>query len=155
MNDLFIKERSSSTPTEQGRLNMVTFRIERQTYALPIDPIQQIIEMVTITPLPQVNHVMRGVIRYHGAAAPVVSVRRHLGYPDAPPRLHTPIILVHISGYLIGLIVDEVLAVVSRLPSQIVPPEQVVPEGLGETPALQGLIHTQDEIVLLLSLERQ
>jgi chemotaxis signal transduction protein len=97
---------------------------------------------------------MRGVIRYHGAAAPVVSVRRHLGYPDAPPRLHTPIILVHISGYLIGLIVDEVLAVVSRLPSQIVPPEQVVPEGLGETPALQGLIHTQEEIVLLLSLER-
>ncbi len=32
--------------------NLVTFRLDRQTYALPLELIVQIVEMVTITPIP-------------------------------------------------------------------------------------------------------
>ena len=65
--------------------NLVTFRLGQQTCALPIEPIVQIIPMVTITRIPQVNHTVKGpalsadvpsavegVINVRGATVPVV-----------------------------------------------------------------------------------
>lgn len=136
-----------------GYLNLVTFRLARQVYALPIEPIQSIIEMVTIHPMPQVTPIVEGVINFHGAAVPVVNMRRHLGLPEKPLQLHTPIILVHHTRQLVGLIVDEVLDVLTRSRRQVVHPRSVLPEGLGEAKLLCGLIQTQEGMVLVLDIE--
>jgi purine-binding chemotaxis protein CheW len=132
--------------------NVVTFRLERQLYALPIEPIQQIIEMVTVTPIPQVNHSVEGVINYHGAAVPVVNLRRHLGRPAANLRVNTHIILVQVGAQLVGLIVDEVLDVLNLTASQIISPSQILPASLGQATLLQGLVQTPAGTVLLLNL---
>ncbi len=132
---------------------LVAFRLEQQLYALPIEPIEQIIEMVTITPIPQVKHLIEGVINVRGAAVPVVNLRRHLGLLEAPLHLHTPIILVQASGRMVALIVDEVIDVLNLPAHRIARPADFLPEGLEGAPVLQGLAHTLDSMVLLLDPE--
>jgi len=130
--------------------NLMAFRLDQQTYALPIEPIVQIIEMVTITPIPQVSNTVEGVINVRGAPVPVVNLRRHLGLLEASLQLHTPIVLVQLGEQMVGLIVDEVLDVLSLPGDQIAHPADILPEGLGEAPILQGLAHIPDDTVLLL-----
>ena len=133
--------------------DLVAFRLHRQTYALPIDQIIQIIEMVTIIPIPQVSRSVEGVINVRGATVSVVNLRRHLGMLEIRPHLHTPILLVQTSKQMVGLVVDEVIDVLSLPVEQITRPTDILPEGLGEVPILQGLAHTDNGTMLLLDLE--
>ncbi len=135
-----------------GRQNLVTFRLDEQTYALPIEPIIQIFEMVTITPIPQLGSSLDGVINVHGAAVPVLNMRRHFGVPELSQQVDAHIILVQFDERKVGLLVDEVLAVLDLTSDQIIRAIDILPDELGDLPLLQGLVHTQDSTVLLLDL---
>jgi purine-binding chemotaxis protein CheW len=142
-----------NTTTEETlseQQNMVAFRLEKQTYALPIEPIVQIVEMVAITPIPQLSQVVEGVINVHGEAVAVVKLRRHLGLADAPLQLNTPILLTRIGGQTIGLIVDEVTDVFNLPTDQIVRLGEILPEELGNAPIFRGLTYVADNAVLML-----
>lgn len=134
----------------QNNTNLVIFRLNRIHYAIAIESIQQIIEMVTITPVLKTEAWMEGVINYHGASIPVVNLRRHFGMEVVPYRWHTPIILVNISDHSVGLIVDDVLDVAVISQEQIVGPHSILPPGVPETPLLKGIIQTEKNITLLL-----
>jgi purine-binding chemotaxis protein CheW len=136
-----------------GQHNLVTFRLEQQTYALPIEPIVKINEMVTVIPIPQINGSVEGVINYHGVAVPAINLRRHLGLPAASLGLDTHIIVAEIGERRVGLIVDEVLEVLELADDRIACPDDILPEGLGEAPLLRGLVHTEEGMVLLLDLD--
>jgi len=136
--------------TQGGGVDLVTFRLGQQKYALPIEPIRQIIEMITITPVPQVQEFIEGVINFHGMPVPVVNLRHQLSLPRMQLQLHTPIILVTIANRLIGLIVDEVLDVINLSTSQIVSPQSVMPVEVGDIPVVQGLIQLESETILYL-----
>lgn len=141
------------TNTEQAlseRQNVVAFRLDEQTYALPIEPIVQIIDMVTITSIPQLDAVVEGVINVHGEAVAVVKLRRHFGLSDAPLRLNTPILLTQIGGQTIGLIVDEVTDVLNLSADQVVQLADILPEELGDAPIFRGLTYVSDDAVLML-----
>jgi purine-binding chemotaxis protein CheW len=133
-----------------GLQNVVAFRLGRQTYALPIEPIVQIIDMVAITPIPQLDAVIEGVINVRGEAAAVVKLRRHFDLPDTPLSLNTPILLVQISGLTIGLIVDEVTDVLNLSTDQVVQLAEILPEELGNAPIFRGLTYVSDDAVLML-----
>lgn len=133
-----------------GLRNLLAFRLGRQTYALPIEPLVQIIPMLTITPVPQLGEMVEGMINLHGMAVPVVNMRRHLDLPAAPLQLHTPILLIRIGEPTVGLIVDKVVDVINLSAEKITPPSNILPEGATGTPLLQGLAHTPDGIMLLL-----
>jgi len=129
------------------------FELDGQIYALPIAPIVQIIEMVTIRPVPQNKGVAEGVINVQGAAVPVIDLRRHLGLPATFLHLHTPIVLVQVDQLTVGLVVDEVMNVIRLVDDQVVRPADILPEELGEVPLLRGLVHVPEGTVLLLDLK--
>lgn len=133
--------------------DLVVFRLARQAYALPTEPVVRIIEMVTITPIPQVSSVVEGVINVRGVAVPVINLRCHFGLPEVPWGLHTPIILVQIGEQMFGLIVDEVIDVLNLSADQIYRVADVLPEWMGQAPVLQGVAHVQNDTVLLLDVE--
>jgi len=111
---------SSATHTGVPRLSdkqhFVTFRLGQQTYGLPIECITQIVEMVTITPLPQMSDLLEGLITVKGRPVPVVSLRRCVGLPRIDWHLHTPLILVQMSERACALVVDAVLDVTAYPP---------------------------------------
>jgi purine-binding chemotaxis protein CheW len=130
--------------------NVVAFQLKKQTYALPIEPIVQIVEMVAITPIPQIDAVIEGVINVHGEAVAVVKLRRHFGLSDTPLQLNTPILLTRIGEQTIGLIVDEVTDVFNLPADQIVRLGEILPEELASAPIFRGLTYIADDAVLML-----
>jgi purine-binding chemotaxis protein CheW len=132
---------------------LMIFRLADQTYALPIESVIRIIEMVTITPIPQVGSAVEGVINVRGTAVPVINLRQHFGLPRVPLGLRSPIVLVRIREQMFGLIVDQVIDVISRWADQITRVADILPEELGEAPVLQGLVHIQDDAALLLDVD--
>jgi purine-binding chemotaxis protein CheW len=140
-------------PADSASHNLAVFRLDRLNYALPIEVVQQIIEMVTITPLLGVSSSVAGSINVRGAAVPVINLRRHLKLPEAKLLLHTPIILVQTGEWMVGLIVDEVTSVLAYQEDQLTNPLDKLPAGLGETTLLRGLLNTAQGPVILLNLK--
>lgn len=144
---------TESPLTTQTKTDLVIFLLHKIHYAIAIQPIQQIIEMVTITPILKTEAWMEGVINYHGTSIPVINLRRHFHQPIAPYGWHTPIILVHIAGRQVGLIVDDVLDVVAIAQEDIIHPHRILPPDIPEAQLLQGLVQAPDHVTLLLDLE--
>jgi len=113
----------------------------------------QIISMIAITPIPQVSDVVEGIINVHGKIVPVVNLGHHLGLQKTPLQLYTPILLVKIGEGTVGLIVDKVTDVLSFSGEQITRPADILPEGLGQAPVLQGLTYNEKNMVSLLDLD--
>jgi purine-binding chemotaxis protein CheW len=133
-----------------GQQDIVAFKLGRQTYALPIHPVIQIIEMVAITPIPQIDTALEGVINVHGEAVAVVKLRRHLGLPDTPLQLNTPVVLVEVGERTVGLIVDEVVDVLNLPDDQIIYLHDILPDTVGDAPALQGMTYIAENTLLML-----
>jgi purine-binding chemotaxis protein CheW len=149
-----LRPTSKSTVLEGHAVQTVlTFRLERQVYAIPITPIAQLIEMVTIIPLPQMNNGIEGIINVRGTMTPVVSLRHYVGLEKQPRTLHTPIILMRMSdNRMVGLIVDEVLEVVA-LPDVPAPPSDFLPDGLKVAQIVLGVAYQNGRTILLLDHE--
>lgn len=126
------------------------FRLGSQVYGLPVAPIEQIVPMVTITPLPEIGEPVAGVINVRGRAVPVVDLRRHVGRTEAAFLLDTPIVLAHIAGHSLGLVVDQVLEVMSLPPADLIAPAQILPPALGEAPVVAALARISGTLALLL-----
>ena len=133
--------------------SLVVFDMGQQCYALPLEPVEQIVEMVTITPIPQENHLIEGVINVRGAMVPVVNLGSALGLTPTRLGLHTPIVLVQSQGRAVGLIVDQVRDVLSLPAEQMVRADAVLPEDLNGAPLIAGVVWTAYGMVLILNVE--
>jgi purine-binding chemotaxis protein CheW len=91
-------------------LAMLTFNVARQLYGLPVTDVVRIIEMVTITQLPDAPEIIQGIINLQGKTVPVMDLRYRFGLPRKAYGLHTPIILADMGSdeRILGLIVDAV-----------------------------------------------
>jgi purine-binding chemotaxis protein CheW len=129
---------------------LLAFRLGTQTYAFAVESVVQIISMVTITPLPQLDRTVEGVINVQGTAVPVVDMRRHLGLAEARYEPYTPILLIRSGECIVGLIVDEILDVLSLPLEAFIPPLKVLPHDLGQAPVVRELVKITGELALFL-----
>jgi purine-binding chemotaxis protein CheW len=150
MNGVTTKKTTSQQALEQ--IHLVIFRLAKQAFALPIEAVYQIVEMVSIRPVPRVNPIVEGVINVHGRMVPVIDLHRLLYSSSTPRGLHTPIILTHIKNQMTGLIVDEVLNVSSVFQNEIARPSDFLPIDVESIPIIRGLTNAAQETVILLEL---
>ncbi len=103
---------SSLDLKETPRGHILTFQLAAQRYGLPVTAVNQIVEIVAITHLPQMPQGIQGAINVHGRVVPVIDLRLRFGLDCMPYHLHTPLILVEAGEQLLALIVDAVHEVV-------------------------------------------
>lgn len=148
---------SGQTANDLGNVpeqwTLVAFRLHQQTYALPIEAVEQIILMVAITPVPQIDNAVEGVINVRGRPVPVVNLGCHFGLSRVPLQLHTPVVLAQIKERMVGLIVNEMIDVLNLADDQIACPADVLPDELSRAPILQGLARISGSMVPLLNPE--
>jgi purine-binding chemotaxis protein CheW len=140
-------------PNPHRQRKLVTFRLGQETYALPLEPVVQIVPMVTITSLPEIDDPVAGVINVRGQAVPVVDMRWHIGLEQASYLLHTPIILIRIGQSTVGLVVDEVLDVLGLAAGELIQPAAILPQGLSQAPVLDALAPISGHLAPLLDPE--
>lgn len=126
-------EKARKVARRQER-RLVSYLIERQEYATPIEQIREIVPLPAELPqAPGSAHSVVGMMSLRGEIMPLLGLRRLLGQPDLPPeeqRACRVMILQGPDGQGIGLLVDGVSEVLSVDPLQIDRlPEQADPSG--------------------------
>ncbi len=117
---------ASPAQPDAGRVQLCTFRIGGEDYAVDIMRVREIIQPQPITPVPRAPAFVEGVVRLRGEVIPVVDVRKRFGLPPAPATRKTKFLVVHVAGRRLGLVVDEVCEVLRLARADIRPAPALV-----------------------------
>lgn len=133
-------------------LQLVVFQLVNETYGVDIAKVSEIRELQKITRVPRCPDFIEGIINLRGRVIPVVDLRTRFGLPAGERTANTRIVVVEIGGHTIGVIVDEVLEVLSVAGDAVEPTPPVI-SGL-ESDYLLGVAKLDDRLVILLELDR-
>ncbi|MEU4687983.1 chemotaxis protein CheW [Actinoplanes sp. NPDC023714] len=137
-------------------LELVSFAVEGQEYALPIDQVQEIVQAPeSVSHVPNAGSRVLGVIDLRGRLLPVVSMRRVFGLPVTPLEPQNRIVVVSIGGGVVGVVMDTVREVL-RVPHQLVAPLPTVVAGDGRKSEVESVVRLEDgkRLVSVLSVNR-
>jgi len=104
---------------------IVVFVLAGQRYALPIEAVQEIQQIVAMSAVPGVTPGLVGMLNLRGEIVPVVDARLLLGMETAEYTLETPMVIAHAGSSLVALLVDEVEDVVTPPPGCMQAPGEV------------------------------
>jgi purine-binding chemotaxis protein CheW len=132
--------------------HLATFYLDEEEYGLPVKLVQEIIRVSEITQVPRAPEFIKGVINLRGRIIPVIDLRRKLGLGDVKTTRETRIVVVGLSGRLIGLLVDGASQVL-RVPVASVEP---APEEIVEidTNFIRGVAKLEKRLIILIDLSR-
>jgi purine-binding chemotaxis protein CheW len=98
-------------------LQVVGFRIGRETFGLPISIVREIVRVPEITSVPNAPDYIEGVINLRGRIIPVVDLRKRFGQKSVETNKKNRIVVVELGSRAFGLIVNsasEVLRIARR-----------------------------------------
>ena len=129
---------------------IVAFFLGGQRYALPLERVREIQQIVAFSEVPSGGLGMVGMLNLRGQVIPAVDMRQIVGLDVREYTLETPMIIAEIHGELVALLVDEVQDVF-----------ELPPDCLQEAPALHqlsskmsGVARLGDGLVYVLDLNR-
>jgi len=142
-------EQASETPSHQV-LQVVSFRLHNEVYALEILSVQEIIRPLAVTYVPLAAAWIAGVINLRGQILPLVELPARLGLIPAAPNRNTRFMIVRGREQSVGLIVDEVLEVLRLSESALEPP----PSHLQHRDYIQAVSKQERGMVIILDLHK-
>lgn len=149
-------QNSASQQTDQDLLQLVSFVVGAEEYAIPILAVQEINRMMAITRVPQSPPFVEGVINLRGKVIPVVDLRKRFGMPINENTGDERIIVVEVQGAtearVIGFTVDKVNRVL-RIGSEIVEPAPAMACG-ADSEYVAGVGKLDEGLLILLSLDK-
>ncbi|MEM0982850.1 MAG: chemotaxis protein CheW [Planctomycetota bacterium] len=136
----------------EDQLQLVTFEVNGEEFAVDILAVQEINRMLDLTRVPQSPPEIEGVINLRGRIIPVMDLRTRFNMPPAERDDNNRIVVVEIRGRVIGFVVDKVHEVL-RISSSIVDtaPDMVTSV---DTDFIDGVGKLEDRLLILLNLGR-
>lgn len=131
-------------------VQLVSFRLDRQRYALPLATVGRVTRAVEVTPLPHAPAIVLGAINVHGQVLPVFNVRRRFLLPEREVVPTDWFLVAHAARGTVVLVVDQSDGLVARPPTEIIPSSQVA-QGLEAFP---GVVRLDDGLVLIHDLDQ-
>ncbi len=151
--DLFQREFGEDPDEDQGgQLELMSFDLASEAYAVRLTHIQQIIKMREITSVPRAPEYVLGIISLRGVIIPVFDLRLRLGLPLRDISRQTRIIVLSDDLMSIGLMVDRVRQVVRIADSAVEPPPPILSGG--ESEYLEGIGRRGKRMLILLDLHK-
>lgn len=138
------------------RHQLLTFRLESDVFALPIDRVREVVEYSRVTKVPGARPYVRGLLNLRGNIIPVVDLRSKLGMepPERSAKACVIVVEVDLRGraIVVGALADAVLEVTEL---EVEVGESVPSYGL-EVPSssLAGIARHEERLVLLLEPDR-
>jgi len=138
------------TKAEQ-ELQLVTFRLANEEYGLPITKVREINRLVPVTKLPQTPSFMEGIINLRGRIIPVIDLRKRFEMPITAHDDDARIIIVDISGQIVGVTVDAVTEVIRLNTGNIEPSPATVAVN---SQYIEGVGKIDDRLIILLNIDK-
>ncbi len=137
--------------TQAELLQLVSFHLGGEEYALEILKVQEIIRMVDLTRVPNSPDFVEGVINLRGKVIPVIGLRRRFNLEARQRDAHSRIIVVEVNGSVVGFEVDAVNEVL-RIPADTVEPPPRLAKA--EREYVSGVGKLNNRLLLLLDVDR-
>jgi purine-binding chemotaxis protein CheW len=125
---MMITEMRTETRTLQkkdGRVQLLTFTLDDQEYALEIANVVQVVRMVAVTRAPKASEALEGMFNLRGKVVPVINLRKRCGLPAKPSDSNTQLLIAQVDGCTVALTVDMVSEVLTLNSSNIESPQQI------------------------------
>jgi purine-binding chemotaxis protein CheW len=107
----------------------LTFYLDDEVFALPINKVREVLDFTSITKVPQTPDFMLGVINLRGNVVPVMDLRLKFGLSRTVRTVNTCIIITEIAvegeTLLVGALTDSVKEVMELGADQIEPPPRL------------------------------
>lgn len=136
----------------QELLQLVSFKLGEEEFAVDILLVQEINRMAEITLVPKAPAFVEGVINLRGKIIPVVNLRARFGLAGAGTGAEARIVVVNVENRVLGLLVDSVSEVL-RLPAHTIEPPPSFASGIG-TDYIKGVGRIADRLLILLDLAK-
>lgn len=133
-------------------LQVVGFRIGRETFGLPISIVREIVRVPEITSIPNAPDYVEGVINLRGRIIPIIDLRKRFHEAIPEPSKKNRVVVVEIENRRIGLMVNSASEVLRIPPSEIEAPNTVFQDG--ELDYITGVGKLKGRLVILLDLSK-
>ena len=146
------KKETSEAREQHGASSrqIVTFDLEGEVYAFPLEDVQEILRYQDPVPVPDSPAFVKGVLHVRGSILPVLSLRKRLQLGDTSFRPEAGKILVGDYGlFRIGFIADGIREVLTVTENEISPPPGVTRSEKGPSSVI-GIVHTRGQVIALL-----
>jgi purine-binding chemotaxis protein CheW len=149
-----------TTMTESGQtaegnnelLQLVSFKVEGEEFGVDILKVQEIIRMLEITQVPDTPPFIDGVLNLRGKVIPIMDLRSRFGLPRKDHDKNSRIVVVDLSGKIIGFVVDCVNEVL-RIPKSVTEAPPPILSGI-DAEYITAVGKLEDRLLLLLDLDR-
>jgi purine-binding chemotaxis protein CheW len=133
-------------------LQIVGFRIGRETFGLPISQVHEIVRPPEITNVPHAPEYVEGVMNLRGRIVPVIDLRKRFGGGSEETSRKTRVLVVNVDSRAVGLLVDSASEVLRISEAQIEPPPNVFTDDA--TNYVTGVAKYQGRLIILVDLKR-
>lgn len=99
---------NTATGKTISELELLSFRVGEQEYAVDIMSVREIRGWTRATPLPHSPHFVRGVINLRGTVLPIIDLAARLGQSMTETSARNVFIVVQSDDEVVGLLVDAV-----------------------------------------------
>jgi purine-binding chemotaxis protein CheW len=132
-------------------LQLVSFRVGGEEFALDILRVLEIIRLQELTRVPSSPDCMDGVMNLRGKIIPVITLRKRFGLDCVPHDGQTRIVVIETKGTVLGVIVDSVSEVLSIPADSVEPPPRL---GKVDQQYVSGVGKIDDRLLILLDVDR-
>jgi purine-binding chemotaxis protein CheW len=133
-------------------LQLVSFTLGDEEFGVDILKVQEINRMVAITRVPNTAEYVEGVINLRGKVIPIIDMRKRFGIKPKEDDKNTRIVVIELSGKVVGFVVDSVSEVL-RIPRSITEPPPPIIAGI-EADYITAVGKLEDRLLILLDLEK-
>ena len=134
----------------------LTFNLADEIFAFDVSKVREILELTSITKVPQTPDFMRGVINLRGSVVPVIDLRLNFGMQCTEQTVNTCIIVVEVNllgeSIVLGVLADSVQEVVEMEPDLIEPPPQLGTKL--NTEFIKGMGKVENDFVMILDIDK-
>jgi purine-binding chemotaxis protein CheW len=133
-------------------LQIVGFRVGRETFGVPISTVHEIVRVPEITAVPDAPSYVEGVINLRGKIISVLDLRKRFGEKEITYNKKNRILVVEVEGRMVGLIVDAASEVLKVPASEIDAPPNVFQEG--ELNYVTGVGKLRGRLIIMIDLTK-
>lgn len=147
----FSHSRSSAPELLVKAVEMLTFSLGTEEYAIDILKVQEIRGYEAVTKIANTPAFIKGVINLRGVIVPIVDLRIKFNLGDVAYNEFTVVIILNIGKRVVGAVVDGVSDVVSLKDEDIHPAPEF---GALDMQYLTGLATVNEQMLILVDIER-
>jgi len=146
--------RTAPTEERHDQHQYLTFMLGRETFALGILSIKEILEYEQPTDVPMMPAFVRGIVNLRGSVVPVIDLSVRFGRGPAPDTKKTCIVIVEThngeESHVFGVVVDAVNEVMEIPETEIEPPPSFGTAVRADF--IQGMGKVRDKFIIILNL---